>query len=391
MSTQTSASTDVGTVPSLRMVVPFVDLKIQADLIADEIEGAIADVFAQGRFILTEEVSAFEAEFASYCGVKHAVSVNSGFDALVLALRALGVGPGDEVITVANSFFATAAAISQAGATPIFVDCEPDSLAIDPRLVEAAITGRTKAILPVHLFGRLAEMRSLLTVAKKHGLKVVEDAAQAHGAEDLERSAGTFGDAGCFSFYPTKNLGAYGDGGAIVTDDDGLAATMRSLRNYGECEKYHHHLLGINSRLDALQAAILRVKLPRMFGWTEARRRIAARYRERLTGLPLKIKAEPRSWEDPCDHVFHLFVIELDHRDEVRAALAAAGIQTGVHYPVPIPLQPAYHSLGIEKGSYPISERAADRILSLPMFPELTDEQIDYVVEVLARVLTGRS
>lgn len=374
-----------------RIVVPFVDLKTQSDLIADEIEGAIADVFRAGRFILTEEVTAFEAEFANYCGAKHAISVNSGFDALVLALRVAGIGPGDEVITVPNSFFATAAAVSHAGATPVFVDCEPGTLSIDVNHVESAITPRTRAILPVHLFGRLADMRSLCALAEKHGLRIIEDAAQAHGAEDLERSAGTFGELGCFSFYPTKNLGAYGDGGAIVTDDGKLADDLGSLRNYGEREKYHHHLLGVNSRLDALQAAILRVKLPRMFAWTEARRRVAARYAEKLEGLPVTVMAPPRRWEDPCDHVFHLFVVELDDRDEVRSALAAEGVQTGVHYPVPIHLQPAYHFLGKGRGSFPVAERSADRLLSLPLFPEITDEQVDYVVDVLANILAARS
>ncbi|MCC6830677.1 MAG: DegT/DnrJ/EryC1/StrS family aminotransferase [Thermoleophilia bacterium] len=361
------------------MHVPLVDLRAQLASIAPEIAGCWEGTLERGDFILGGAVAAFEREFAAYCGVGHAVGVDSGTSALELALRAVGVGPGDEVITAANTFIATAFAISHCGATPVLVDVEPDTLNMDPALVEAAVTPRTRAILPVHLYGQPADMDALAAVAGAHGLAIVEDACQAHGARHRGRRTGGLGHAAAFSFYPGKNLGAYGDAGAVVTDDAEVAAALRKLRNYGQERKHHHEHVGFNRRLDTLQAAVLSVKLRHLDAWNAGRRRVAARYGEVLgdaaVGLP--------SARDGLEHVWHLYVIRLDDRDGLASALAEDGIATGIHYPVPIHLQPAYAELGAGPGSFPVTEAAAGRILSLPVYAELTDATVE---EIGARV-----
>jgi dTDP-4-amino-4,6-dideoxygalactose transaminase len=310
--------------------------------------------------------------------------VDSGTSALELAVRACGIGPGDEVITVANTFIATAFAISHAGATPVLVDAEPETCNIDPSAIESAITPRTKAIMPVHLYGQPAEMESIIAIAQAHGLAVIEDACQAHGARIGERRAGSFGDLAAFSFYPGKNLGAQGDGGMVVTNDDHLSQRLRSLRNYGApTDKYRSEEIGYNRRLDTIQAAMLRVKLPHLDSWNEARRWHAARYHEALSGLDVvRPVARPG-----VEHVWHLYVVRVEERDEVRSRLAAAGIETGIHYPVPVHLQPAFAHLGYAPGSFPVTEHYADRILSLPMYPELPGEAITRVAQALGEAI----
>lgn len=367
-------------------VVPFFEVARQHRSIRAELDAAFERVFRQSVFILGEEVERFESEFAAHCGAGHAVGVGSGLDALTFALRGLGIGRGDEVITAANSFIATALAIHAAGATPVLVDCDPRTLAIDPAAAAAAITPRTAALIPVHLYGRLVEMPPILSLAGRHGLAVIEDAAQAHGAWGEGGRAGGIGDAGAFSFYPTKNLGALGDGGAIVTKDAALADRLRRLRNYGQSEKYFHPIEGYNSRLDPLQAALLRVKLPRLDAWTEARRRLAAMYQERLAEAPVEVPARPRM-RDALDHVFHIFAIELEDRDAARARLHERGVRTVIHYPTPIHRQPAFAWLGLGPGSLPHSERLSQRLLSLPLFPEMTEAQLDRVVSALHAAL----
>lgn len=370
--------------------VPFVDLAAQHTALRGEIDAAIARVIDQGQFVLGDEVARFEAEFAAYCGARFAVGVASGLDALTLALTALGIGPGDEVITAANTFIATALAIVRVGARPVLVDCDPETLSIDVGQVVAAISPRTRAILPVHLYGRLADMPQLAQLAERHGIALVEDAAQAHGAALDGRAAGAWGAAGCFSFYPSKNLGALGDGGAVVTSDAALAEKLRTLRNYGGQTKYRHELAGFNSRLDTLQAAVLRVKLPHLDEWNHARRQAAAKLRELLTvspspSLPLRgdesirLRALPRDAEFPIDHVQHLFPIEVDHRDEVARRLGDLGIGVAIHYPTPVHLTPAMAHLGYQPGAFPVAERAAERLLSLPLYPEIRDEQLQRV------------
>lgn len=363
------------------MKVPFVDLQIQYQNLQNEIMPAIASVMQRGAFILGEEVSQFEQSFAEYCGAKYCVGVASGCDALLWALKACKIGPGDEVITAANTFIATVLAISFAGARPVLVDCLEDTYEMDPQAVRRAITPRTKAIMPVHLYGHPADMDAIMAIAREHGLIVIEDAAQAHGAMYKGKKCGTFGKIGCFSFYPGKNLGAYGDGGAIVTDDPEMAAQVRMLRNYGQPRKYYHEIVGWNSRLDTVQAAILNVKLRRLDEWNEARREHARRYCELLASMPVVLPQEAPH----ARHVYHLFVIRIARRDDVMAQLAARGISCGIHYPVPVHLQMAYSSLGYNRGSFPISERVAGEILSLPMYPELTDQQIEYVCDEIKK------
>lgn len=365
--------------------VPFVDLGRQHATLRAELDRAVNAVVERGEFILGPAVARFERQFADYCGTRHAVGVGSGGSALQLALEALGVGSGDEVITVANTFIATACAISRTGATPVLVDCLDSTLGLDTGAVAGAVTPRTRAIVPVHLFGRLAEMEAIAQIATRHDLPIVEDAAQAHGAARGGRRAGAFGQLAGFSFYPAKNLGAWGDAGAVTTDDDALAARVRLLRDYGQRAKYEHEIPGENSRLDTLQAAILGVKLMRLDAWNDARRRAAARYRAGLAGTRVVLPAEPDVAEA---HVHHLFVVRIADRDRVRAELSRQGIQTGIHYPVPVHLHPAYRSLGRGVGSYPIAERAAQQLLSLPMFAEITPEEIDRVCEVL-KALVG--
>jgi len=359
--------------------IPFLDLKAQYQTIREQVLSSIEQVLESCEFILGPNVSAFEQEIAKYLGVKHAIGVGNGTDALVLILDALGIGPGDEVITTPYTFFATAECVSRLGAKPVFVDIDPTTLTIDPKKLKQAITTRTKAVIPVHIFGRAAEMSAIMDIANRHGLFVVEDACQSMGAEIEGKKLGTFGNAGAFSFFPTKNLGAYGDGGLVVTDDDELAERVRMLRAHGSKVKYHNELIGYNSRLDEMQAAVLRVKLRYLNEWNSRRRQIALEYNKLLKDLPLQLP-DPG---DKGEHVFHLYTILTDNREELRVYLKSRGVETGVYYPTPLHLQPAYADLGYRKGDFPVSESACERNLSLPMYPELTDEQIHYVAQAV--------
>ncbi len=358
------------------MQIPFVDLQAQYRALKTEMDTAVLRVMQQCNFILGKEVGDFERAFAAYVGAKHCVGVASGLDALKLALEALGIGPGDEVIVPAHTFIASALAVSAVGARPVLVEVEEDSFNLDPKRLDAALTPRTKAVMPVHLYGQPADLDPILDFARRHGLRVVEDASQAHGARYRGRRVGTFGDAGCFSFYPGKNLGAYGDAGGLVTDDDALAERVRFLRNYGQEVKYKHVVKGYNLRLDTLQAAVLSVKLPHLDNWNARRLAHAAAYTHALEGVgDLKL---PRVIYG--DHVFHLYVIRTARRNALQNHLTERGIATVIHYPVPIHLQAAYADLGYPRGTFPTTERLADEILSLPMYAELTPEQQDYVV-----------
>lgn len=370
--------------------VPFQDLPLQIRTLRPELDPAIDGVLRHGQFILGPEVTAFEQAWAQFCGTKHAIGVGSGTDALQLILRALGIGPGHEVITVANSFIATAEAVSYTGATPVLVDCSLDDYLIDPVAVAAAITPRTRAILPVHLYGQPANMAALAALAHQHGLALVEDAAQAHGATLKDgRSCGALGLASAFSFYPGKNLGAFGDGGAVNTHDDGLARQLKLLRNWGSVVKYHHEIQGYNSRLDTLQAAVLGVKLRHLAAWNDHRRTAAGWYRAALADLPGLVLPVEAPWTGR--HVYHLFVIRLleRNRDAVARVLAERGVQTVVHYPVPIHRQKAYAELGYAEGSFPRAEQAARTVLSLPMFPEMTPDHVALVADALRAALTA--
>ena len=363
-------------------MIPFVDLKAQYATIRTEVNEAIAGVLESCEFTLGSEVAAFEREFADYCGAQHGVGVNTGTSALHLALLAAGIGAGDEVITVPFTFVATVSAICYTGATPAFVDIDPRSFTMDPAGIEAAITRKTRAIIPVHLYGQPADMDPILAVARKHGLVVIEDAAQAHGAEYHGRRAGSLGDMACFSFYPGKNLGAYGEGGMVVTGDARYARTIRMLRDWGAERKYHHVMKGYNYRLEGLQAAVLRVKLRHLEGWTHARRAAAARYDRLLAGSHVRT---------PCEmpfarHVYHVYALRLQRRAAWQEALHAQGINTGIHYPIPVHLLPAFADLGYAPGRFRESERAADEVLSLPMFPELTLEQCEAVTGAVLRL-----
>lgn len=346
-----------------------------------EIDAAVACVLASGQFILGPNVRSFEHELASFIGVAESVGLNSGTDALVLALRALDIGPGDQVMTSPFTFFATSEAIVQVGATPVFVDIDPATFNIDPALIEAAITPRTRAIVPVHLYGLPADMRAIMTIAQRHGLHVVEDCAQAIGAEFDGRRVGSFGDAGCFSFFPTKNLGAYGDGGALLTDIPVLAARVRSLRAHGSERKYIHTEAGMNSRLDELQAAILRVKLPHLERFNAARQAVARRYDAALAGMD---SVTPPMQPQGRRHVYHQYTCRSPRRDALTAALAAQGVQTMVYYPVPLHLQTVHAGLGLSQGAYPNAEAAALEAFSLPIYPELSEEEQQRVVDALA-------
>lgn len=379
------------------MNVPLVDLHAQYLSIKPEVDAAVQRVIARSAFVGGEEVRAFEREFASYCAASgqqqaagekghlekslHCASCGNGTDALQLALRALGIGPGDEVITVAHTFIATASAISWTGATPVFVDIREDTMLMDPDRVEAAITPRTRAIIPVHLYGQLCDMDRIMEIAREHGLKVVEDAAQAHGARWRGVRAGSLTDAACFSFYPGKNLGAYGDGGAVVGRDEGLIAHIRMLANHGRQDKYLHEMLGVNSRLDNMQAAILRVKLRHLDDWSEARRSRASLYADALRGAPLVLPTV----HPEAQPVWHLFVVRIRDRDGLQEALAKEGISTGVHYPVPLHLQPAFESLGVPAGSLPVTEKVSAEVVSLPMYAELSDSQVGRIAELIKR------
>jgi len=357
------------------MGVPFLDLKTQYLAIKEEILAAVSGVLESTQYVLGSEVAAFEEEFAGYCGTRYGVAVNTGTSALHLALLAAGVGKGDEVITVPFTFVATAAAIVYAGATPVFVDVDPVTYTMDPDRIEAAITSKTRAILPVHLYGQAADMNAIREIADRHGLLVIEDACQAHGAEYRGRRAGSMGALGCFSFYPGKNLGAYGEGGIVTTDNPEFARTVRMLRDWGAEKKYHHTLKGFNYRMEGIQGAILRVKLRYLEAWTEARRANACAYMDSLEncGLTLPVEA-PGS-----RHVYHVYAVLTQQRQELMDALNARGIQTGIHYPIPVHLLPAYSDLGYKSGDFPISERVACEELSLPMFPEMTKDQIAQV------------
>jgi len=367
------------------MHVPYFDLKKQFSSLRNEIREALDRVCSNASFILGEEVSEFEKEFAAYCEVKYCVALNSGTSALHLALLALGVKPGDEVITTSNTFIATAEVICYTGAKPVFVDIDPKTGNLDPALIERVITGRTKAILPVHLYGRPADMDAILGIARKHGLVVIEDACQAHGARYRGRRVGSIGDTAAFSFYPSKNLSAYGEGGALTTNDAGSAELARSLRNHGQSGPYTHERIGYNYRMDGFQGAVLRVKLKRLEQWNARRKEMAALYRSVLKGANVEIPMD-----DPRDErVYHLFVVYVERRDAVRAALEARGVHTAIHYPRPVPLQPAFAALGFGPGSFPHAERACERVLSMPFFPEMTDEQVRYSGEQLADVVGG--
>ena len=356
------------------MSVPFRDLVRQTEAIRPELDEALDRVLRSGRYLFGEELERFEAAFAAYCGVSDVIGVGNGTDAVSIALQAVGVAAGDEVITAANTCVPTIAAIEHAGAVPVLVDADLATRTLDPAQVERAITPRTKAVLPVHLYGLCADVQALTEIASRHGVAVVEDCAQAHGAEIDGRRAGSFGLAAAFSFYPTKNLGAIGDGGAVATSDEHVAERARLLRNYGERGRFEHILRGRNSRLDALQAAVLTVKLARLDRWTARRREIGARYQAALADTPLRLPADV----DGRRHAYHLYVVEAGARDAFRAALGAAGVETSVHYPRPVHLQPAYRELGRGR-RLPVSERLAGTVVSLPMFPELADDEIEHV------------
>jgi dTDP-4-amino-4,6-dideoxygalactose transaminase len=360
-------------------MIPLLDLKAQYQTIKGELDAAVLRVLENAQFILGPEVAAFEKEFAGYCGAAEAVGVNSGTSALHLALLACGIGPGDEVITTPFTFVASAASIVYTGATPVFVDIDPASFNIDVSLIEPAITPRTKAILPVHLFGQPADMDPIMEIARTHGLVVIEDAAQAHGAEYKGRRVGGIGEMGCFSFYPGKNLGACGEGGAVVTNNAAYARQIRMLRDWGCEQKYVHQLKGYNYRMEGMQGAILRVKLRHLEEWTEARRAHAARYGELLAGCDVR----PPEVMPYARHVYTVYTIRAKDRDTLRADLQQREIHTGIHYPVPVHLQPAYTDLGYGRGAFPAAEQAAAEVLALPIYPEMTSSQLEEVAAAL--------
>ncbi|MCB2403408.1 aminotransferase class I/II-fold pyridoxal phosphate-dependent enzyme [Rhizobium leguminosarum] len=361
-------------------MIPFLDLKAQYQSIKSEIDAAVLGVLASGQYILGEEVARLEQEFADYCNVKHAIAVNTGTSALHLSLLAAGVGPGDEVITVPFTFVATVSAICYAGARPVFVDVEPVTLTMDPSQLEAKITPRTKAIIPVHLYGQMADMDAIKAIADHHGIAVIEDACQAHGAQYKGARAGSIGTSGCFSFYPGKNLGACGEGGMVVTNSDDQAKTMRMLRDWGQEQRYHHLLKGFNYRMDAIQGAILRIKLRHLEAWTEARRAHGRRYSLLLGG-----SANLRTPVEITDrrHVYHVYAIRSRDRDQLQRVLSEEGIQSGLHYPIPVHLQKAHADLGYKAGDFPISEAAAREVLSLPIYPEMPAWHVDQVAAAL--------
>jgi dTDP-4-amino-4,6-dideoxygalactose transaminase len=367
-------------------VIPFVDLRAQYQSIRGEINDAIQGVLDSCQFTLGSEVEAFEREFAEYCGAGIGVAVNTGTSALHLALLAAGIGRGDEVITVPFTFVATVSAVHYAGATPVFVDIDPQTLLMDVQQVEARITPRTRAIIPVHLYGQPVDMAPLMKLARRHGLVVIEDACQAHGAEYLGRRAGSFGDMGCFSFYPGKNLGAYGEGGMVVASDPGLARTLRMLRDWGAEKKYHHELKGYNYRMDGIQGAVLRVKLRHLERWTEARRALAAFYDRHFDAAGV---VRPQVRPD-CRHVFHIYALRSRERDRWQQQLQEQGIQTGIHYPFPVHLLSAFRDLGHHAGDFPHAEAAAREVLSLPMYAELGELQAEQVAQAVVALAAER-
>ena len=368
-------------------MIPFVDLKAQYLSIKDEILAAVSKVLDSTQFVLGDEVVALEQEFGAYCGADMGIAVNTGTSALHLALLAAGIGPGDEVITVPFTFVATVAAIGYTGATPVFVDIDPVSYTIDVTQIEQAITERTKAILPVHLYGQPADMDPILEIARRHNLTVIEDAAQAHGAKYNGQRVGSIGDIGCFSFYPGKNLGAYGEGGMVVTSNPDYARTMQMLRDWGQERRYHHVLKGYNYRMDGIQGAILRVKLRYLEQWTDARRAHAAHYDRLLGDSGIKTPTVmPYS-----HHVYHVYAVRSPQRDLLQKTLHEQGVQTGIHYPIPVHLQPAYSDLGYQPGNFPQSEQAAQEVFSLPMYAELSSAQVDAVADCLHQSVKNHS
>ncbi len=364
---------------SPKINVPFGDLKRRYHSIKSEVDAATTRVLESGWYILGEELARFETQFASYLDVRHAIGVGSGTEALHLALVAAGVQQGDEVITVPNTAVPTISAISFANATPVFVDVHPQTYCMDVSKIEARITARTKAIMPVHLYGNVCDMPAIMAIAQEHGLAVIEDACQAHGAERAGKKAGTFGDFGCFSFYPSKNLGGFGDGGMVVTHDAQKAEQIRLLRNYGQTKRYYHQTIGFNSRLDDMQAALLAVQLPHLDKWNRRRQEIASLYGKYITNRQMTLPQEQKD----VFHIFHLYVIRWKERDRLREYLSQKGIGTQIHYPIPCHLQEAYRSLGLGKGTCPVAEGYATEILSLPIYPELVDEEVIYVAEMI--------
>jgi dTDP-4-amino-4,6-dideoxygalactose transaminase len=365
-------------------MIPFVDLKSQYNSIKDEINTAVLSVLDSTQFILGDEVVAFEQEFATYCSAEHGVALNTGTSALHLALLAAGIGAGDEVITVPFTFVATVSAIAYTGATPVFVDIDPVSYTMDVNQIEKAITAKTKAIMPVHLYGQPADMDPIMEIANRHGLKVIEDAAQAHRSEYKGRRVGSIGDIGCFSFYPGKNLGAYGEGGMAVTNNPEYAQKMRMLRDWGQDGRYNHVMKGYNYRMDGIQGAILRVKLRYLDQWTDARRTHAAQYDALLADSGIKTPvAMPYG-----HHVYHVYVLRVSQREALQQKLNEQGIQTGIHYPIPVHLQKAFADLGHHKGDFPESELVAAEVLSLPMYPELSEAQINVIATAVGESLS---
>jgi len=359
--------------------VPYIDLKAQLRPIRAEIDAAIARALDNCTFCLGPDVAQFERDFAAFCGAEHCVAMNSGTSALHVAMRLLGVGPGDEVITTPYTFIATSWAISYCGAKPVYVDIEDATFNLDPALVERAITPRTRAVLPVHLYGLPCKLDSLLAICRRHKLPLVEDACQAHGAKYKGRTVGTFGEISCFSFYPAKNLGAVGEGGALVTNNADFAARARALREHGSTKRYHHDEIGFNYRMEGFQGAVLGVKLKHLTSWQESRRRVARRYAELLADTPLRLPVESAAIES----AWHLYTVRHPRRDELKAHLDAHGIGNAVHYPIPLHLQTAYAGLGHKPGDFPVAEKAAREVLSLPMFAELTEAQIQRVADVV--------
>lgn len=364
-------------------LIPLVDLKSQSRSIKQDVLRRMEAVIDDARYILGQEVADFEAQFAEYCGTSHCVGMANGTEAIHMALRALDIGPGDEVITAGNSFAATAFAIAYAGAEAVFVDIDPRDFNLDASLIESAITDKTKAIIPVHLFGQPARMKEIMEIARRHDLKVIEDSAQAHGAELDGQRCGSFGDIGCFSFYPGKNLGAFGDGGAVVTNDPELAERLRLLRNYGQKQKNRHDTLGFNCRLDTLQACVLLSKMQHIEKWTEQRRQVAAWYREELKDADLLL---PQAHED-SRHVYHLFVIRTRQRERLMASLAEQNIHTGIHYPNPLSTAGSFQDAPTIPMGLPVCTEVANEIVSLPMFPDMTREQVQRVCVALEQVI----
>jgi dTDP-4-amino-4,6-dideoxygalactose transaminase len=368
------------------MDVPYFDLKQQYLSFRDELLEGLDRVCRNASFIQGEEVARFEEEFAAYCDAKHCIAMNSGTSALHLALIAAGIGAGDEVITTSNTFIATAEAISYTGATPVFADIDPATGNLDPRAAEAAITPRTKAMMPVHLYGRPVDLNRFSEICSSHNLTLIEDACQAHGASCCGKRVGALAFAGAFSFYPGKNLGAYGEGGALVTNDDAVAKLTRQLRDHGQTSRYYHGHVGYNYRMDGFQGAVLRVKMKRIDQWTARRRQISARYRELLEGARVALPQDCPGAES----VYHLFVVWVEDRDRIRQELEARGVHTAIHYPVPVHLQQAYAALGYQPGSLPHTEKACEQVLSMPLYPEIPDEHVEYAAAALKEIVGER-